>query len=92
MSTADSDSEIRVDIELAGDNGRVLMTISTGTVQYSYGISLSDARALSLALVRQASRAELRDRPKTDGKRKPGMPGDGMQPTGSVGVRIGTAM
>ena len=49
-----------VDIHLADDAGCLVMTMSTASGQRLYEIPLSDARALSLELVKQASRAELR--------------------------------
>ena len=58
-----------VDIHLADDLGHLVMKMSTASGQRLYEIPLSDARALSLELVKQASRAELRDRRHTEVER-----------------------
>lgn len=60
MTHANTESEISFGVDLADDNSCLVMTISNRSVQRRYGISLKDARNLSLELVKHAGRAESR--------------------------------
>ncbi|MCP5277836.1 MAG: hypothetical protein H6935_05660 [Thiobacillus sp.] len=60
MTDLTHNTEISFDIDLAPGHGCLEMSISNGSSRQSFGLSLKEARALSLELVRQASLAERR--------------------------------
>ena len=62
MTNLTAGSEARVGIGVNEDKAFLEIRICKGEEQYSFGLSPSDARALSLELVRQASQAESRFR------------------------------
>ena len=64
MTHMNTESEISFGVDLADDNSCLVMTISNSSVERRYGISLADARNLSLELVKHAGRAESRGRRK----------------------------
>ncbi len=59
MVQENSASKIRVSVAPADDDGHVVMVVSTGSVHDFHRISLAEARALSLALIKQVNRYEV---------------------------------
>ena len=62
MSPADSSPKISIDITQADNDGQLVMKISAGSKCNFHPISLAQARALSLELIKQVYRAEMKNR------------------------------
>lgn len=60
MTQADSSTKISIDITQADSDEQLVMMVAIGSKCDVHHISLSQARALSLELIKQAYRAELR--------------------------------
>ena len=62
MSSTTGVRKIRIDLSQAQDARRLLLTVSSEAGVEVYELSVAEARALSLELIKQAYEAELRCR------------------------------
>lgn len=60
MTHANSQSKFRISVSDADNDEHLMMTVTRGSECDFHQISLDEARALSLELIKQAYRAELR--------------------------------
>lgn len=63
MKRAEGEPNVRVGVADADEEGYLVITVSTGSVHDFHRISLAQARALSLEIIKQVNLAESRASP-----------------------------